>query len=381
MDEFLLPQEPGALWAPDSEHGGLRVEAFTDLSEADPAEVGDVAESALEGRPLAAVAVERGQLGGEGAGAALRPGPRLTGRRSTRSRRGGRRRAVQLVAACRRRRAAAAHSAACPPPARPPPDLAFVLCDQDPLCIVEQQNFDQLCSLVAAWGRVDSPKRRQLVDSLCSSLTCLNAWVDKLLAAPADAVDPASMRQHRSALKAYVFFLGWIAALAGREAAEAAADASQAPSQAAPGRGRRKKAAADTGALAGWDWAAQQPKVVRAAAAALSNDLWALFRPAGPDEALLLKATQLVWPGLWGWHAGALLPARCCCRACQPASAAAAAAAAGDAPERAPAAAPFPGTRPPPRWRTRARRAARSRPWARRRCWRWQRSSTTSSTQ
>lgn len=204
---------------------------------------------------------------------------------------------------CGAQLAATAHRRRSEPP-RPAADLAFVLCDQDPLCIVEQQNFDQLCSLVAAWGRIEGPKRRQLIDSLCSSLTCLNAWIDKLLAQPADALNPDSVRQHRSAYKAYIFFLAWISGAAGREAAAAAAEptASNA-SQAAPsGRGRRKKAADADGAMAGWDWGAQFPKVVKAVGQAMNTDLWALFRPGGPEEAMLMKATQLV-----RWGGGAMI--------------------------------------------------------------------------
>lgn len=195
-----------------------------------------------------------------------------------------------------------------------------MLCDQDPLCIVEQAKFDQLCSLAAVFGRVAGPKRRQLIDSLCSSLTCLNAWIDKLLATPADQQDPEAVRQHRSAFKAYIFFLAWISGQAAREARDAAA-AAPAPSasQAPSGRGRKKKAAADgDGLLAGWDWAAQFPKVVKAVAQAMNTDLWALHRPSAPEEAMLIKATQLVracgWPrALTAVHA--LLSGECrCCR-------------------------------------------------------------------
>lgn len=165
---------------------------------------------------------------------------------------------------------------------------------------MEQANFDQLCSLVAAWARVEGPKRRQLIDSLCSSLTCLNAWIDKLLAVPPEAQNTDSVRQHRSAYKAYLFFLAWISGVAGREAAAAApgsggGDAASQLSQAVGGgRGRKKKAAAASGGVAGWDWGATFPKVVKAVAQALNTDLWALFRPSGPEEAVLIKAIQLV---------------------------------------------------------------------------------------
>ena len=296
MDEFSLPAEPGLLWAPDSEHPGLRCEQWVDLSETDPAELADLAESEGPGGSCLS------RLNGDSCGA--RPGlpapPEGAGGRAKRSssrppRRCWCRRSPPPLAACSRR-------AACPgpAPARPPPaDLAFVLCDQDPLCIVEQANFDQLCSLAAVFGRVAGPKRRQLIDSLCSSLTCLNAWIDKLLATPVDQQDPEAVRQHRSAFKAYNFFLAWISGQAGREARDAAAaapapsGASQAPS--GRGGGRKKKAAADgEGLLAGWDWATQFPKVVKAVAQAMNTDLWALHRPSAPEEAMLIKATQLV---------------------------------------------------------------------------------------
>lgn len=164
---------------------------------------------------------------------------------------------------------------------------------------MEQANFDQLCSLVAAWPRVEGPKRRQLIDSLCSSLTCLNAWIDKLLASPPDAQNPDSVRQHRSAYKAYLFFLAWISGVAGREVAAATPgsggdSASQLSQAVGGGRGRKKKAAAASGGVDGWDWGATFPKVVKAVAQALNTDLWALFRPAGPEEAMLIKAIQLV---------------------------------------------------------------------------------------
>ncbi len=228
--------------------------------------------------------VELGQLRG-----ALRPGASLCDAEQTAA---SLRRSVVVPAA------AAARARRLTRRCSPAADLAFVLCDQDPLCIVEQANFDQLCSLAAVFGRVAGPKRRQLIDSLCSSLTCLNAWIDKLLATPVDQQDPDAVRQHRSAFKAYLFFLAWISGLAAREArdAAAAAPAPSAASQAPSGRGgRKKKTAADgDGLLAGWDWAAQFPKVVKAVAQAMNTDLWALHRPSAPEEAMLIKATQLV---------------------------------------------------------------------------------------
>lgn len=177
-------------------------------------------------------------------------------------------------------------------------ELAFALCDSDPLCIVEQRHFDQLCSLLRAWLVVEGPKRRQLLDALCTSLTCLNAWIGRLLSTPPEALDREALITYRSAYKAYIFFLEWLAELAGRESREAGAAqpvASAAGSRsttAGTGRGRKKAAARQE--VAGWQWAEQFPKVVKAAAQALDTDLRALFRPNRPEEGLLQKAIKLV---------------------------------------------------------------------------------------
>ncbi|GAB4818223.1 hypothetical protein N2152v2_005269 [Parachlorella kessleri] len=226
MDEFIVPADPGELFKDDSDGAlPLKVVNLTDLSEASPEEIGELAEG-----------------------------------------------------------------------------LSFVLCDNDPLCIVEQDNFDQLCSLLRCFRRVDGSKRRQLVDSLCSSLTCLTAWIDRLLASPADTEQREAVILHRSAFKAYVFFLQWLAEQASREsrAAEAAQPADSSASSAAAsgrggGRGRRKAAPQE---VAGWQWAEQFPKVVKSVAQALNADLRALFRPNRPEEGLMQKAIQLATAAL-----------------------------------------------------------------------------------
>jgi hypothetical protein len=166
-----------------------------------------------------------------------------------------------------------------------------VLCDQDPLCIVEQPNFDALCSIVRCFHLLEAPKRRQLLDALCSSLTCLNAWIDRLMSGPAESIDRDALAQHRSAFKAYLFFLHWTSTTAAREDAAAASQASSITTTATKGRGR-KKAAGD--AMGDWDWATQFPKVMKAVGQALNTDLWALFRPNRPDENVLVKLIQLV---------------------------------------------------------------------------------------
>ena len=394
MDEFNIPGEPQELWEPDSELP-FRCEAYVDMSEAPEEEVGDAAESERgeaagargfnctgDSRRFGVVYRNLCRCGACGAadGCCFRPadGAPLVAPPPP---------LAHPVAALRC--SGAAEPAACLP-CRPPllptrTDLAFVLCDQDPLCIVEQANFDALCSLVAAWPRVGGPQRRQLIDSLCSSLTCLNAWIDKLLGAPADAQEPDAVRQHRSAYKAYIFFLAWISGVAAREAREAlaAGNAADAASGAAPsGRGRKKKGAAGgAGALAGWDWSAMFPKMVKAVAGAFNTDLWALFRPSTPDEAMLMRSTQLVRRGsrgecvaggqVSGMLGGLLL---------------------GQAPPGEshyllrlmllmylpPPPSVLPHARPPALWRTPARSKLRSRRRRRRTSWRWQPSSISS---
>ena len=159
------------------------------------------------------------------------------------------------------------------------------------MCIVEQQNFDRLVSLLRCWDAIEGPKRRQLVDSLCSSLTCLNAWADKLLSAPAETIDKASLLTHRSAFKAYIFFLQWIGSMASREAKDASSSMgpSMPTTSSTSARGRKKKSSD----AADWDWSSQLPKIMKSASQALSADLSALFRPSNPEEAMLTRSVQL----------------------------------------------------------------------------------------
>lgn len=269
MDEFIVPAEPAELWREGSDLP-FKVQELQDLSES-PAE--DVAELA-EGEPgLLRVPARRCCLVG-----------RCDWCRPSRG---------KPWSAAGRPRAAHTGSAATLA------GVAFRLCDGDPLCVVEQPNFDQLCSLLRAWPRLEGPQRRALLDALCSSLTCLTAWVDKLLSAPAMEQDREALATNRSAFKAYVFFLQWLAEAAAREsrAAEAAAaPATSAASAATSGRGggRGRKKAAAVQEVAGWEWGAQFPKVVKAVAQALNADLRVLFRPNRPEQGLMTKAIQLV---------------------------------------------------------------------------------------
>ena len=175
--------------------------------------------------------------------------------------------------------------------------VSFKLCDEDPLCITEQKNFDHLCSVVRCFHLLEGPKRRQLLDALCSSLTCLNAWIDRLMSTPADSQDRDALIDYRSAFKAYLFFLQWIAKIAAREAVTAStnANAAAAGGAAAGGRARGRKKAVDDG---NWDWSVQFAKVMKTVGRALNTDLWALFRPSRPDPNTLLKLIQLAGAAL-----------------------------------------------------------------------------------
>lgn len=166
------------------------------------------------------------------------------------------------------------------------PGITFQLYDRDPLGVVEQAFFNDLVGLVRAFPVLSDSRRGLLVDGLASSLTCLTSWTDRALAAREQ--DAAALVQHRSALRAHVFFLSWLVRQSlsikgGDRAAQSAV--------AAPPRPGARKRAADGSAAGSEDII---PTAVKAAAATLNTDLWALFRPGGPDEQLLLSFGQLV---------------------------------------------------------------------------------------
>lgn len=114
------------------------------------------------------------------------------------------------------------------------------------------------------------------------------------MATPADSEERESLVDYRSAFKAYLFFLQWVAKIAGREDL-AASSANAAATAAAGGRGRGRKKAADDGT---WDWPVQFAKVMKAVGRALNTDLWALFRPNRPDQNTLVMLIQLAGAAL-----------------------------------------------------------------------------------
>ena len=134
--------------------------------------------------------------------------------------------------------------------------------------------------------------KTHLVDSLCSSLSLLNASASALLEASGDgnAEKDALAERHYSALKAYVFFLHWIASQAEQE--QKATVAKAAP-VAASGRGRTKgKKAAQISST--WDWDADREKLAKAFAGISQIDLRQLCSPNNPEEVFFLLWSQTV---------------------------------------------------------------------------------------
>lgn len=134
--------------------------------------------------------------------------------------------------------------------------------------------------------------KTHLVDSLCSGLSLLNASASALLEASGDGdTDKEALsEQHYNALKAYVFFLHWIANQAEQEQKTTAAKAAPA---AAGGRGRTKgKKAAQISS--NWDWDADREKLAKAFAGISQIDLWRLCSPNNPEEAFFLLWSQTV---------------------------------------------------------------------------------------
>ena len=134
--------------------------------------------------------------------------------------------------------------------------------------------------------------KTHLVDSLCSGLSLLNASASALVEAPdeSDTSKDALSEQHHSALKAYVFFLHWIASQAEQEQK---ATASMTAPSAAAGKSRTKgKKAAQISSS--WDWDADREKLAKAFAGISQIDLWRLCSPNKPEEAFLLLWSQTV---------------------------------------------------------------------------------------
>ena len=144
-----------------------------------------------------------------------------------------------------------------------------------------------LPSPFSAFPALTPLSRKRLTDGLASGTSVVAASAAALLAtpptAPADRDAQASL--HRSALKAYTFFLAWLQTQADEEAA--AGGGGGAAAAAAP-RGRSKKGAAALPASL-WTFDAARDRVARAWASLADTDLAALFAPAPVSDGLLAR--------------------------------------------------------------------------------------------
>ena len=173
--------------------------------------------------------------------------------------------------------------------------VAYDLCENDALCILEQDVFDQAYACVRDFTALKPIGRIRLTDSLCSNLSVLTASVSSLLASGAGDANTAAetLASHREALKCYSFLVHHIADVAD---AEARVDAGTAAATAAPGagkadkKGKGKKASAP---LVEWKWEEQRERVMHVMAGVLDVDLWNLFRPRQPSEQFLGLFTKL----------------------------------------------------------------------------------------
>ena len=172
---------------------------------------------------------------------------------------------------------------------------AYDLCENDALCVLEQDVFDRAYACARDFAALKPIGRIRITDALCSNLSVLSASVASLLASGAgDAADATDVvASHREALKAYACLVHHIADVAD---AEARATAGVAAATSAPGAGKAdKKAAKKTkGApLVEWKWEEQRERVMHVMAGVLDADLWNLFRPRQPSEAFLGLFTKL----------------------------------------------------------------------------------------
>ena len=128
------------------------------------------------------------------------------------------------------------------------------------------------------------------MDGLASGLSVVAASASALTTSPPPNAGEraAQATLHRSALKAYAFFLAWVQAQANDEAAAAVAAGGGAAAAPAPARGRGRRGGAAAPADS-WTWDAGRERAARAWAALASTDLRALFAPAPVADGLLAR--------------------------------------------------------------------------------------------
>ncbi len=162
--------------------------------------------------------------------------------------------------------------------------MSYALCGDNPLCVNEQSKFDVLMNLVNSWARLPGPSRVQFLDALSTSMICLSAWMDGVLNSSSESDDRLLMPAYRSAYKIYIFVAQWIAKLSSREAGAGGALAEK------PKRGKKK----GSNGAAQFDWPEQASKLLKSVGRCVMHvDLWAVFRPNRPDDAVLVSLIQL----------------------------------------------------------------------------------------
>ena len=149
----------------------------------------------------------------------------------------------------------------------------------------EQTKFDILATIIKEWHLLPGQSRTQFVDALSTSMVCLSAWMDSILNSPEDSDDRLLLGDYRSAYKIYIFVARWIAKVSAREALAVTSKIQQTDGQV---QGRRKKKTDGE-----WDWSEQSAKLLKAVARCISLDLWKVFRPARPDDAVLISLIQI----------------------------------------------------------------------------------------
>ncbi|KAI8101453.1 hypothetical protein M9435_001559 [Picochlorum sp. BPE23] len=165
-------------------------------------------------------------------------------------------------------------------------EISYALCGDNPLCVCEQSKFDVLATIIKEWHVLPGKARVQLLDALTTSIVCLSAWMDGVLSSPDDSEDRSLLGEYRSAYKVYIFLAQWIAKVSSREAMATSMNAS-ALEAGKKGGGKRKKKDGD------WDWQEQSGKLLKSVARCMALDLWKVFRPARPDDAVLVSLIQL----------------------------------------------------------------------------------------
>ena len=163
-------------------------------------------------------------------------------------------------------------------------EISYALCGDNPLCVCEQPKFDVLATIIKEWQVLPGKARVQLLDALTTSIVCLSAWMDGVLSSPDDSEDKSLLGEYRSAYKVYIFLAQWIAKVSSREAMATSMNALDAGKKTG---GRRKKKDGD------WDWQDQSGKLLKSVARCMALDLWKVFRPARPDDAVLVSLIQL----------------------------------------------------------------------------------------